>query len=120
MLLVHNNTEYACVHYCKVHFQRSVKRISERVNKNTSGRAHKAFVSIAYAIPTVKTTKHVEALFRVLRGADPLSSAIDILPKVKILVEYQSEHDPRKWTACSHWCDWWTRENHLSKLYQHK
>ena len=77
--------------------------------------AHKAFTSIAYAIPKAKTKADVEGLFQVLCGADPLSSAIKILPTVTILLEYQSEHNPQNWEACSHWCEWWMRKNHLSE-----
>lgn len=101
----------------QVHFQRSVKRVSERVNKNGSSKAHGAFTAIAYAIPNVKTAAHVQGLFRVLRGSDQLSCAFKILPKIKVLSEYQPEHNPDNWTACSHWCDWWMRKNHLRKLF---
>jgi hypothetical protein len=103
--------------FLQVHFQRSVKRVSERANKGGSSKAHKAFTSIAYEIPKAKTKAAVEGLFRVLCGTDPLACAVKILPEVKVLVEYQSEHSPQDWVACSHWCDWWMRKNHLSEYY---
>lgn len=99
-----------------MHYQRSVKRISEQVNKNIAGKPHKAFTSIAYAIPNVHKKEHVETLFHVLSGLAPLSSAIKILPEMEVLKTYESEHDPSNWKACSHWVSWWMRKNHLSKL----
>ena len=61
-----------CVLHTKVHYQRSVKRVCERVNKGYSTLAHKAFNIIAYAIPTETTQSHVESLFQVLCGEKPL------------------------------------------------
>lgn len=103
------------VRYTKVHYQRSVKRISERLNKNAKNGAHQAFTSIGYAIPNVTKKEHVEILFKVLCGSSPLSSAIKILPKLTVLSESESEHNPDNWNACSHWVAWWMRKNHLSK-----
>ena len=91
---------------------------SQRVVNSTNH----TYVSIIDNINVAaKTAADVEGLFRVLRGADPLSNAIEILPNVNVLSEYQPEHDPQKWMACSYWCDWWTRKNHLSTLtiYMH-
>ena len=78
--------------------------------------AFKAFTSIAYAIPNCDKAEDIKGLFRVLCGSDPLTLAIKILPKVTLLLEYQPEHNPSNWMACSDWCEWWTRKNHLSKL----
>ena len=86
----------------QVHYQRSVKRVSDKVNKDSSTQAHKAFTTIAYAIPTAKTKLHVEILFEVLCGAKPVSSALEILPKSSVLREFSSEHRVGKWKACKH------------------
>ena len=107
---------YSCL---QVHFQRSVKRVSDKVNKGSSTKAYKAFTTIAYAIPTAKTKTEVESIFQVLCGAKPLSAAISNLPESSILKEYEPEHDMESWKPCSHWCDWWMRPNHLSKITSH-
>ena len=86
------------------------------MNKGSSTKAYKAFTTIDYAIPT-KT--EVESIFQVLCGAKPLSAAISILPESSILKEYEPEHDMESWKPCSHWCDWWMRPNHLSKITSH-
>lgn len=102
--------------HLQVHYQRSVKRVSEKVNKGSSTLAHQVFTTIGYAIPATKTKEDVDTLFQVLCGAESLSCAIKILPESKSLFEkYQSEHDADTWTKCTHWCEWWTRPNHLSK-----
>lgn len=78
--------------------------------------AFKAFTSIAYAIPNCDKAEDIKGLFRVLCGSHPLTLAIKILPKVTLLSEYQLEHNPSNWMACSDWCEWWTIKNHFSKL----
>lgn len=98
-----------------MHFQRSVKRVSDRVNKGSSTRAYKAFTTIAYSIPTSKSKADVETLFKVLCGEKPLSEAIRIMPGSSVLKEFQAEYNMENWKSCSHWCEWWMRPNHLSK-----
>ena len=99
-----------------MHFQRSVKRVSGKVNKGYSTLAHQTFTTIGYAIPACKSRKDVETLFEVLRGAKSLTSAIEIMPESSpLLKKYQPEHNTESWVKCTHWCDWWTRPNHLSK-----
>jgi len=102
------------MYFLQVHYQRSVKRVCDKVNKSSSPLAHKAFIAIAYAIPTAKNKDHVETLFKVLCGAKPLMSAIEILPKPSPVKEYLPDHRNNKWKACQHWCNWWMRPNHLS------
>lgn len=99
-----------------MHFQRSVKRVSGKVNKGISTLAHQAFIAIGYAIPTCKSKEDVETLFQVLCGAKSLTCAIKIvLESSSLLNKYQPEHRTEAWVRCAHWCDWWTRPNHLSK-----
>ena len=95
-----------------MHYQRSVKRVSDRVNKGSSTKAHRAFTKIAHAIPAIQKKEQVEILFQVLCGAKPLSSATAILSESSLLREYEPDHNVENWTACTHWCNWWTRQNH--------
>lgn len=101
----------------QVHYQRSVKRVSERTNKVGSP-GYKAFLHIGYEIPKAKTKKDVEDLFAVLARDKPLAVACSILNSAKVLTDYAAEHDPQKWKLSSHWCAWWMREKHLSKPYK--
>ena len=52
---------------CRVHFARSVNRVSEQVNKGQP-LAYKEFTRIAYAIPDQSTSADVYTLFNVLEG----------------------------------------------------
>ena len=97
------------MYYVQVHYQCSVKRVCERVNKGYSTLTHKAFTTIANAIPTVTTQCHVETILQVLCSEKPLQSAIEILPKALVLEEYRTEHRNEKWKTCKHWCNWWMR-----------
>lgn len=54
----------------QVHFQQSVKRVCEWVNKHEAG--YRAFTTIGYNIPKVDTPEKVQALFAVLAGEEPL------------------------------------------------
>lgn len=103
--------------FIQVHYQRSVKRVGEKTNK-VGSLGYKAFLHIGYEIPKAKTKADVEDLFAVLSGDKPLGIACSILNFPMVLMDYASEHDPQKWKLSSHWCAWWTRENHLSKLYK--
>ena len=102
------------VYKIQVHYQRSVKRVSERTNK-VGSLGCRAFQHIGYEIPRAKSKEDVENLFAVLAGDKPLATACSILGSPKVLSDYAPEHDVSKWKACSHWRDWWMRENHLSK-----
>jgi hypothetical protein len=90
--------------------------VSEKVNKGSVKNSFKAFTTIAYAIPEAKTKEEVQILFQVLCGKQPLSSAISILTNSLLLKEYMPHHNIENWKACSSWCEWWTRPNHLSKF----
>ena len=52
---------------CRVHFIRSVKRVSERVNKNNP-KSHKAFMAVANLIPNSATREESLLLFDILSG----------------------------------------------------
>ena len=65
---------------CKIHFIRSVKRVSERINKG-SPLAQKVFTAIAYHIPKAATPEDVTTLFNVLAGED-VSEAAAIMPEL--------------------------------------
>lgn len=97
----------------QVHYQRSVKRVAERLNKG-SGLGFKAFTTIGYAIPKAVSKEDVITLFDVLCGKKALSAAIDILPEAILLLEYKNDHNPENWKPGSSWRDWWCRSNHLS------
>ena len=77
---------------CKVHFIRSVKRVSERISKG-SPLAQKAFTTIAYHIPKVETPEDVVTLFNVLAGED-VSQAAALMPKSSVVQQYSKEHKP--------------------------
>lgn len=100
---------------CRVHFIRSVKRVSERVNKGNPD-AHKAFTTIAYQIPDAATEKNALTIFEVLAGERELSDALAICQHGSILEKYAKEHLPQTWASLRHWVDWWKRPRHLSKL----
>ncbi len=109
-----NSKLFAIAFFTKVHYQRSVKRVSERVNKSGTA-AYLAFNTIGYAIVNAKRKEDVESLFHVLCGEEPLSTACGILGDRVELTRYSPDHNPEKWKSCSHWCSWWMRPNHLSK-----
>ena len=106
---------YICTYFYQVHFQRSVKNVSEKVNRSHS-LAHQAFTTIGYAILHAKSEEDVLSLFHVLEGEEPLSTAICIVPQSTTLKEYQQFHQQEKWRACSNWAKWWMRPAHLSEL----
>jgi hypothetical protein len=54
---------------------RSVKCVSEHVNKNNS-LAYKAFTTIAYAIPQQNSQDDVYTLFNILQGNKSIESAV--------------------------------------------
>ena len=64
---------------CRVHYTRSVERVSGRVNKGNPT-AHRAFTTIAYQIPDLSSKKDVITLFDVLSGdndiLDTLTSTV--------------------------------------------
>lgn len=100
---------------CQVHFTRSVKRVSERVNKGNH-LAHKAFTTIAYHIPKAKSPEHVMKLFSILAGEADISEAAAICGQQKSLDLYTKSHSPSSWQGCKHWVKWWRRPKQLSKF----
>ena len=104
---------------CRVHFARSVKRVSEQVNKNQP-QAYKAFTTIAYAIPHQITQEDVHTLFDVLEGNTGIEAALPLCEQQhSMLLEYSKSHNPATWKPCSHWVKWWKRDRHLSKYCSH-
>ena len=99
---------------CKVHFIRSVKRVSERINKG-SPLARKAFTAIAYHIPKATTPEDVTTLFNVLAGEEDVSEAAALMPECSIVQQCSKEHKPRLWKEAMHWAEWWKRPRHLRK-----
>ena len=75
----------------QVHYQRSVKRVSEKVNRSHS-LAHQAFTTIDYAILYAKSKEDVLSLFRVLGGEEPLATSRSIPLQSSVLNEYESTH----------------------------
>ena len=73
--------------------------------------ACKAFTTIGYAIPKAKSKEDIQTLFQVTKL---LSDAVTILACLLDLKEYLSSHDPKTWQSRTHWCNWWTRPNHIS------
>ena len=67
---------------CRVYFIRSVKRVSERVNKGDS-LANKAFTTIACNITKMTPTKDVRLLFDVLAGKRELEKHLHYSPHVQ-------------------------------------
>lgn len=102
---------------CRVHFTRSVKRVSERINKRDS-LANKAFTTIAYNITNMTSNGDVQVLFDVLAGKRELREAVALCAKSTVLESYAKDggHNPDSWKACSHWAEWWQRDRHLRKL----
>ena len=102
---------------CRVHFIRSVKRVSERVNKGDS-LANKAFTTIACNITKMTSTKDVRLLFDVLAGKRELREGLALLTPSSVLEGYMKSgcHNLDFWKACSHWAEWWQRDRHLRKL----
>lgn len=98
---------------CKVHFIRSVKRVSERINKGSS-LARKAFTAIAYHIPKATTPEDVTTLFNVLAGED-VSEAATLMPECSVVQQCSQEHKTRLWQEALHWAEWWKRPRHLRK-----
>ena len=78
---------------CKVHFIRSVKCVSERINKGSS-LVRKAFTAIAYHIPKATTPEDVTTLFNVLVGED-VSEAAAIMPECSV-VQYSVPRNTRQ------------------------
>ena len=100
---------------CRVHFTRSVKRVSERVNKGNPD-AHRAFTTIAYQIPHASTEENVLVLFEVLAGEKKLSGALALCHHDSSTIErYAQKHQPAIWKPLRHWVEWWKRPRHLGK-----
>ena len=101
---------------CRVHFARSVKRVSEQVHKGQP-LANKAFTTIAYAIPDQSTSADVYTLFDVLEGKAGIEAALPLCAQKHtcMLRDYSKTHNLTTWQPCSHWVKWWKRERHLSK-----
>ena len=99
---------------CKVHFIRSVKRVSERINKG-SPLARKAFTAIAYHIPKAATPEDVTTLFNVLAGEEDVSEAAAIMPECSVVQQCSQEHKARLWKEAMHWAEWWKCPRHLRK-----
>ena len=95
----------------KVHFQRSVKRVSERVNRHNE-EGHRIFTTIGYGIPKATSKEDVLSLFAVLAGDEPLETAGNILndPQMK---EYSKHHNQTDWAKLNQWKQWWTKPRHL-------
>ena len=102
---------------CRVHFTRSVKRVSERINKRDS-LVNKAFTTIAYNVTNMTSKEDVQVLFDVLAGKRELREAVALCAKSTVLETYAKDggHNPDSWKACSHWAEWWQRDRHLRKL----
>lgn len=86
---------------CRVHFTRSVKRVSERVNKNNL-LAHKAFTTIAYQIPNALTEADALCLFDVLAGESDISNALALCHHGSTLMQYAEVHHPETWKPLKH------------------
>ena len=97
---------------CQVHFTRSVKRVSECVNKGNH-LAHKAFTTIAYHIPKAKSPEHVMKLFSILAGEADISEAAAICGQQRSLDLYTKSHSPSSWQGCKYWVKWWRRPKQL-------
>ena len=100
---------------CRVHFTRSVKRVSERANKSNP-LAHKVFTTIAYHIPDVSTEEDVLKLFDVLTGEKPLLEVLAICQLGSTTVQYADVHKPENWKPLKHWAEWWKRPSHLREF----
>ena len=81
---------------CRVHFTRSVKRVSERVNKGNPD-AHRLFTIIAYQIPDAAMEENVLVLFEVLAGEKKLSNALALCHHSSTIERYAQEHQPAIW-----------------------
>ena len=99
---------------CRVHFTRSVKRVSERINKGNP-LAHKAFTNIAYTIPKAVSRKDVLLLFSVLAGDKSIENVLTLFKGSSTLKTYAKNHQPSLWKSCHHWASWWTQPKHLCK-----
>ncbi len=84
---------------------RSVRLVAEKVNKcNRQGA--EAFTAIGYKILRHEEKENVMTLFEVLGGQRPLSDALSIIPRSKVLTKYDNAHKVEKWQRCSHWVEW--------------
>ena len=97
----------------QVHFQRSVKRVSEKVNRRNEA-GHRVFTTIGYNIPKVDTQEEVLTLFAVLAGEEPLLTAATLLKSDEIK-SYTSDHNIDDWKVLKFWKQWWTKPKHLGK-----
>ncbi len=88
------------LHLLQVHFMRSVKRVSERVNRRNE-QGHQVFTTIGYAIPKAKSQEDVLTLFRVLCWEADLQSAAAILGS-DVVSEYTHRHCPEDWKVLWH------------------
>ncbi len=80
---------------CRVHFSRSVKRVSERVNKGNPS-AYRAFTTIAYQLPDADT-QDVLTLFEVLAGEREIDDALPICQHSTALEKYGKQHKLETW-----------------------
>ena len=99
---------------CQVHFTRSVKRVSERINKGNP-LAHRAFTTIAYTIPKATSRKDVLLLFNILAGDTSIDKAFSLCKGSSTLKTYAKSHQASVWKTCHHWASWWVQPKHLRK-----
>ena len=96
---VGRDTAAAVIKGCQVHYTRSVKRVSKRINKGNH-LAIKAFNAIAYHIPKASSPEQVTFLFDVLAGEADI--AIDICNSTSSLRKYADTHVRGSWQGCKH------------------
>jgi hypothetical protein len=93
---------------CKVHWLRSVQRVSKMVTKNQEEAA--LFERIAKKATTVREKKDVYAIFDILCCKKSLNSNESFLEDIPLRLKCT---DTTSWKKLTHWTKWWTRQNHL-------
>lgn len=112
---VGRDTAAAVVKGCQVHYTRSVKGVSECINKGNP-LAIKAFNTIAYHIPQASFPQQVAFLLKVLAEEADIAKALNICKASSSLLKYAGTHVPNIWKSCKHWIGWWTKPKRLSKF----
>ena len=99
--------------FIQVHFMRSVKCVSQKLNKSSPG--HQAYTTIGCAIPKYSDREEVQIFFDILSRAKEIEEAIKVIPDQSCLKKYAPSHDPTLWKPAEKWCQCWTCEYHLRK-----
>ena len=102
---------------CKVHWQRSCQRVADKVATSKDRKKEKdIFMKISSQIQRLENSVHIIACFESLCSVRCVSQLLNILPGLCSAEDAQFIDNNCNWSSSKHWCQWWTRRDHLIML----